>query len=121
MNETQKAALIQYGMDYAKALERSMESEEFLYALLQHFANDTMPALLQAAIKDKDAKQAFHYAHTLKGAAANLGLLPIYDALVVLVDYLRTGEIANSETLFTVFWQQFQTFQIILGKTEVTT
>ncbi len=46
---------------------------------------------LDEALKAKDAETAFRHAHTLKGLTANMGLTPLYDIVVKIVEPLRGG------------------------------
>ena len=44
------------------------------------------------ALRAGDRERAFYCAHTLKGVLANLGLIPIYDIVVRIVEPLRAEE-----------------------------
>ena len=47
-----------------------------------------------------NAKEAFEYAHGLKGMAANLGLDAVHEHLSVLVEILRPGELAGAREAY---------------------
>ena len=52
------------------------------------------------AIGAKEAKNAFTYAHGLKGMAANLGLDRIYEKLDMLVELLRSDKLEGAQEIY---------------------
>ena len=50
---------------------------------------------LSRGLGDVYKRQAFECAHTLKGMLANMGLIPLYDIVVRIVEPLRAGEPAE--------------------------
>jgi len=58
-----------------------LEEEEYL-ELIELFIETGMSDLdtLSSAIKEKNAEKAANAAHSLKGAASNLGLMELYEA-----------------------------------------
>lgn len=94
MNETTRQQLIDSGLDVDGALHRLMENENLYIKLLGKFLSDNNYEELTARISEKDYKEAFHNAHTLKGVGANLGLAELTKAVEVVVEKLRAG---NSE------------------------
>lgn len=84
-----------YGADINGALERFLGDEELYADCLNQFAEDLNFAALKQAIDGKDYESAFNYAHSLKGVAGNLGLVPLYNAISELVDMLRADEYKN--------------------------
>ncbi|MBM4349460.1 MAG: Hpt domain-containing protein [Deltaproteobacteria bacterium] len=68
-------------MDFgALAKDFEMEKDEFL-EILNLFLESSYDDLkkLQSAIDEEDSLKAAHAAHSIKGAAMNLGLLEIYE------------------------------------------
>ena len=51
--------------------------------------------LLPEALRAGEMGRAFECAHTLKGMLANMGLIPLYDIVVRIVEPLRAGEPAE--------------------------
>ena len=47
---------------------------------------------LGAALANRDYTAAFEAAHTLKGVVGNMGLTPLYEAVCVIVEPLRSRE-----------------------------
>jgi HPt (histidine-containing phosphotransfer) domain-containing protein len=69
-------------MDFKELAENvGVEEEEYL-ELIELFIETGMSDLntLSSAIKEKNAEKAANAAHSLKGAASNLGLMELYKA-----------------------------------------
>lgn len=79
------------GVDVDKALERMKGNKEAYRNFLIEFFEDPDFEALGEAIKAGNARNAFEYAHGLKGMAANLGLDEVRGKLSVLVEILRSG------------------------------
>lgn len=94
------AELKNWGCDVNGALERFLGDEELYVSCLQTVIQDPAYEKLGEALKAQNIKDAFEYSHTLKGVLANMGLTPIYDIDVRIVEPLRAG---NSENLMSVY------------------
>lgn len=81
-----------YGADYQAAMERFWGDETVYLKILNMLFLDDNLAKLTEAIANHHLADAFAAAHTLKGVAGNLGLTPLYNALCVIVEPLRTRE-----------------------------
>lgn len=92
MNQEIKEQLGAAGMNVAGALNRLMDNEMLLERLLIKFKADTNFAGLETALKEQQFEEAFHFAHTLKGVAGNLGLERLMDAVGVVVEKLRSQQ-----------------------------
>ena len=79
------------GCDVEGALARFLNKEDFYAKCYKKFLDDPAFAALDEALKAKDAETAFRQAHTLKGLMANMGLTPLYDIVVQIVEPLRGG------------------------------
>jgi len=69
-------------MNFKELVENvGVEEEEYL-ELIELFIETGMSDLdtLYSAIKEKNAEKAANAAHSLKGAASNLGLIELYEA-----------------------------------------
>lgn len=82
----------EYGADYTSTMKRVMNNEAMYLRLLDMLAVDDSMPKLDDALAAGNLQGAFHAAHTLKGVAGNLGLVPLYQALEKLVEPLRAGE-----------------------------
>lgn len=78
-----------YGADVQGIMERFLNDEELYINCLNTFFEDESFDALGVSIKNKHYEEAFNYAHTLKGVSGNMGLTPLYNFIVVLVESLR--------------------------------
>ena len=79
------------GCDVDGALVRFLNKEDFYAKCFKKCLDDPAFAGLDAALKEKNADAAFRHAHTLKGLTANMGLTPLHDLVVKIVEPLRAG------------------------------
>ena len=79
------------GGDMADAVRR-LGSASAVERFLRMFAGDDTFAMLQAAMSAGDVRRAFRAAHTLKGLAANLGLVQLWQAASALTEALRGSD-----------------------------
>ncbi|MFA6947924.1 MAG: Hpt domain-containing protein [Eubacteriales bacterium] len=84
-------ALLSWGCDIDGAMERFMDDEELYLSCLSIVCDDDAFAELESALRAHDIPAAFDAAHTLKGVLGNMGLTPMYDAVVEIVEPLRAG------------------------------
>lgn len=77
------------GVNVDKALERMKGNKDAYKSFLTEFFEDPDFEILGEEIKAGNTKNAFEYAHGLKGMAANLGLDEVRSKLSVLVEILR--------------------------------
>lgn len=87
--------LKRWGCDMGGAMERFADDEELYLRCLNDVLSDENFEKLGKALKEDNATVAFDCAHTLKGVVANMGLTPIYDAVVKIVEPLRRGSCDN--------------------------
>lgn len=88
------------GGDMAGAVRR-LGSIAAVERFLRMFAGDDTFAMLQAAIISAgDGQRAFRAAHTLKGLAANLGLVQLGQAASALTEALRGGDMQRASALY---------------------
>lgn len=85
-----KEKLMTVGVEYDEVLKRFMGKEDFYLRMLKKFLNDQNYSGLKQAIEDKNWKDAFVYAHTVKGLCGNLGLGGILDYVSPLTEELRS-------------------------------
>lgn len=89
MVEEVKTQLEACGIDVAGAMERMMGNEMLFLKMMRKFPEDEVFRNLKEKLAEKDYGEAFQYAHALKGVAGNLGLNPIMEADIVIVEKLR--------------------------------
>lgn len=89
-----------WGCDVEGALERFVGDAELYKTCLHTVLDDKAFVGLGEALDAQEVKEAFDYAHTLKGVLANMGLTPMYDITVQLVEPLRIGDSNNLRPIY---------------------
>lgn len=79
------------GCNMEETMERFMGNEELYFDCLEKALGDKSFAQLKETLEEKDVKASFEHAHNLKGLMANMGLAPIYDEVVEIMEPLRKG------------------------------
>lgn len=103
-----------YGADVSGAMERFLDDEDLYEKCLLTFVDDESFAGLKEAIDNKDYEQAFNCAHTLKGVAANLGLTPLYDAIVGIVEPLRAKDYSDLDNQYAAVADAYVVFKNLM-------
>lgn len=80
-------------VDVDGALHRLYDDENLYVELLRDFGQDTTVTNLKTAIQNKDWDNAFTAAHALKGLAANMGFVLLFQSISELIVLIRTGRI----------------------------
>lgn len=102
------------GVDVEKALERMKGNKDAYKSFLVEFFDDPDFEALNEALEEGNAKEAFDYAHGLKGMAANLGLEVIHEKLSVLVEILRPGNLFGAKEAYEKVMAACQTITVLL-------
>lgn len=79
------------GCDIEETMERFLDNVELYFDCLDKAINDTAFEDLKKALDEKDTSLCFSSAHTIKGLMSNMGLVPVYNEVVEIVEPLRTG------------------------------
>lgn len=90
MEENFKSILEENGADVKSTLRRFMGNEGMYMKFLKRFPEDPNYQNLGVSLEAGNYEEAFRCAHTLKGVAANLGLVPVQTAVSGLVEELRS-------------------------------
>ncbi|MDR0987827.1 MAG: Hpt domain-containing protein [Ruminococcus sp.] len=91
------SALTEVGVDVKSALSRMLNKEEMYKKFLRKFREDTNIISLKDTIEGSDSftseqcEKIFHYAHTVKGVAGNLGLTDVYNESSYISEATRNG------------------------------
>ncbi len=105
------------GCDVDGALVRFLNNEAFYAKCFKKFIDDPAFAGLGEALKSKDVDVAFRHAHTLKGLIANMGLTPLYDLTVQIVEPLRAGQCADDlDELYQRLMEEMKTYRILANR-----
>ena len=98
------------GCDVDGALVRFLNKEDFYAKCYKKFLDDPAFSGLDEALQAKNVDVAFRHAHTLKGLMANMGLTPLHDMAVKIVEPLRAGE--YSDELVEIFRQMMKEMEV---------
>jgi HPt (histidine-containing phosphotransfer) domain-containing protein len=85
--------------DWAEVLERMMGSEAVLNKLLNKFATvyGTPVETLSGFLASSNIPEVYRYVHSVKGAAANLGITDIEETARALEYRIKSGDIDTLE------------------------
>lgn len=89
-----------WGCDVEEAMERFLEDEGLYYSCLRMVTEDEGLKRLGEELEAGEVETAFDCAHTLKGVIANMGLTPMLEIIVRIVEPLRAGRIENLEPVY---------------------
>ena len=90
-----------WGCDVDGALNRFLGETELYQQCLNTITEDKAFDELGKALDTGDVKAGFEAAHTLKGVLANLGLTPMYEVVVEIVEPLRAGNANGLQPYYT--------------------
>lgn len=85
--------LKEWGCDVDSAMGRCLNDEDFYCKLLKTVKNDPSFEELGHTLEEGNVTESFDLSHTLKGSLANVGLTPLYEHIVQIVEPLRGGNI----------------------------
>lgn len=108
--------LSEWGCDTEGALSRTLGDEAFYAECLTELSEDACFEKLRCALEQKKTTAAFDAAHTLKGLFANLGLTPMFDCVVTMVEPLRNGQVEHLEPAYARLMQLNGHLMEILGQ-----
>ena len=101
-------AMEDMGAEAEETLERLCGDETmYLHYLKDFHKNENLPNL-RGAIAAQDNAKALREAHTLKGVALNLGLLPIADPCIEMVRLFRADKQEEAVALLPEIEEQFK-------------
>lgn len=78
--------------DLNHAMERFLNNEGFYERCFIKYLNDKSFTELGECLARNEAAAAFEQAHTLKGVTANMGITPVYEEVVIIVESVRNRE-----------------------------
>lgn len=88
------------GCDIDGALDRFLQDEEFYMECYEQVLLDENFEELGNALQTHQVEKAFDCAHALKGVIANMGLTPLFELVVAIVEPLRAGSDADLMPLY---------------------
>ena len=72
------------------------------------FPDDPSFSQLKNSLAEKNTKEAFRAAHTLKGVAQNLGFTPLYETAAAITEVLRTGNLPDGESMMNAVTKEYE-------------
>ena len=88
-----------HGGDAQEVLQR-LYSEQIVREFLQQFPEDGNYAAIHRFLKEKNVRQAFQAAHTLRGVCLSLGLADLHSVSAEITEALRDGrDLTTAEML----------------------
>lgn len=106
--------LMRIGVDYNTALDRCMGMEDLYREFLQSFLHENPLPKLEKYIVERNVKDAFKAAHTLKGLCGNLGFSNILEFLSPLVEILRDESLDGADELLLKVKERYQELEKVL-------
>lgn len=79
------------GCDIEGAMSRFLNDEAFYLRCYKIVMEDKNFDKLKTSLENGEVTNAFEAVHSLKGVVANMGISPMYDIIVEMVDPLRQG------------------------------
>ena len=89
-----------FGCDVEGTFERVLNDSDLYMSCMNMLINDASFEILGECLKSGDVKGGFDAAHTLKGIISNMGVTPMYEIIVKIVEPLRAG---NGEDLYPLY------------------
>ncbi len=100
-------------------LKRIMNNEKMMHTILLTFYNniDSVEQKLEQSINEQRYGLIQHYAHSIKGAAANVGALSTCEFAKSIEQFAQTNDITGIETKFALLEQEIKTFKDMIEET----
>lgn len=96
------------------AMNRFLQDEDFYLDCYKQVLDDEAFGKLKESLDAGNTEDAFHYAHTLKGVIANMGLTPMYDTVVEIVEPLRAGSMDGLMPIYEKLMQEREDFKQLI-------
>jgi len=82
-----------WGCDIPGAMRRFLDDEDLYITCLSTMLADDSFENLGKGIEENNVEKAFDAAHSLKGTLGNMGLTPMYEIIIQIVEPLRDGKL----------------------------
>lgn len=105
-----------WGCKVDEALNRVVNDRKLFIYCLKAFSQDEGFPNLKKQIEKQDYSNAFTTAHTLKGVAGNLSLIPLYKSISIIVEALRNKEYEEINGMCTNVMEKYDSFRNIIAK-----
>lgn len=111
--------LEEYGCDMEGTMERFLDDKKMYFICLNQMLEDPAFEELGKALSEKQIEAAFDYAHTLKGVLANMGIIPIYNIVIQIVEPLRVGQCDNLMPVYKILIRKLKELKKLIHETMV--
>ncbi|MDE6568536.1 MAG: Hpt domain-containing protein [Lachnospiraceae bacterium] len=105
--------LQEMGCEMEETMERFMDDQEFYVECFHKFIEDKELENLGVIIESGNIDDSFTKAHTLKGTLGNLGLTPLYDQMVVIVEFLRKGDMQQASERYHLLMREWERYKYL--------
>ena len=91
-------------------------NEEIYFKFLRRFFEDKDYINFNELMFQEKYSEAFNSAHALKGVAGNLGMIRVYECLVIIVEKIKNSNYEELDILYIKFKIECDRLQEILGE-----
>lgn len=99
------------GCDMDGAMERFLDDQEFYEECFNKFIEDGELEKLGETIESGDLEKSFAQAHSLKGTLGNLGLTPLYEMMVDIVEPMRQGDMTEAPQRYQQLMKEWKRYK----------
>lgn len=103
--------LRELGCDMDGAMERFLDDQEFYKECFHKFVEDGELDKLAENIQSGNVEESFALAHSLKGTLGNLGLTPLYERMVDIVELLRQGDMSMTPGRYRQLMEEWEKYK----------
>ena len=97
-----------WGCDIPGTMRRFLDDEDLYTSCLDTLIADESFENLKTAINENDEKKAFEAAHSLKGTLGNMGLTPMYEIIIQIVEPLRDGKLEGIADKYQLLMEKYK-------------
>ncbi len=108
--------LEEWGCDVPGTKARFLNDENLYITCLHGVLEDKSFEKLGEAISEHDCKKAFDATHNIKGFLANMGLTPMYNIAIEIMEPLRKGTVTGHEKAYKELIESKKKLAQIMGK-----
>lgn len=108
--------LSEWGCDVPGTMERFLNDESLYISCLRGVLEDDSFERLGKALEEENLKMAFEATHNIKGFLANMGLTPMYDIAIKIMEPLRKGIVTGHDNNYKELMEAKDKFQQIMKK-----
>ncbi|MCR4940370.1 MAG: Hpt domain-containing protein [Treponemataceae bacterium] len=108
--------LEEWGCDVAGTKARFLNDQTLFMSCLYGVLEDNSFDRLGKALEEQNLKNAFEAAHNIKGFLANMGLTPMYNIAIEIMEPLRKGIVTGHDDKYKELMDARKKFEQIMTK-----